>query len=201
MTPAEYIGLAQRTSSTGEVNPELFERLADPGTLSLLAYAMGKFIVAAQTLDHFKKHIFYGKPFQSEVGLPHHHNYEQIVRAIASPQMVKLIHGIIGKATEAGEMMESLTSIFDGSTPDLVNVAEEMGDDQWYDAEVLTSLGMTYEQIWQMNYEKLYARYGHKFSEDAALNRNLVNERAILESHHNPIEQLAAERLMGEDEN
>lgn len=37
------------------------------------------------------------------------------------------------------------------------------------------------EKIWDINIEKLRARYGDKFSSDRAINRDLENERKILE--------------------
>ena len=43
------------------------------------------------------------------------------------------------------------------------------------------TLGVSFEEIQERNIEKLKARYGEKFTDEKAINRNLETERSILE--------------------
>lgn len=89
----------------------------------------------------------------------------------------------LGISSECGEVADALKKhIFYGKELDVVNVAEEIGDICWYLALACNELGMAFEQdILEVNIAKLKARYGDKFSEHAAMHRDLNKERAILE--------------------
>jgi uncharacterized protein YabN with tetrapyrrole methylase and pyrophosphatase domain len=65
-----------------------------------------------------------------------------------------------------------------------VNLAEEMGDLFWYIAVICDALEVSFEDVMERNIAKLKARYGDKFTEHAATNRNLEEERRILETTH-----------------
>jgi len=92
-------------------------------------------------------------------------------------------HGILGIATEAGELLDALKkAIFYGKPLDLVNIKEEIGDAMWYIALICKANGWTFEEIQQQNIAKLKARYPDKFTQDKALNRDLPKEREVLES-------------------
>lgn len=94
----------------------------------------------------------------------------------------RLLHGAIGCGTEAGELLDQVKRhIFYGKDLDAVNVMEECGDLLWYIALTLDSVGYTLEEAMAHNIDKLRARYPKKFTEEAALNRDLVEERKILE--------------------
>lgn len=95
---------------------------------------------------------------------------------------IRLLHGVMGLCTEAGEAQDVLKKwIFYGKEPDLVELGEEMGDTLWYVMEVLNALGVDLEFVMQQNIEKLRTRYPDKFTEDKAINRDLDAERAVLE--------------------
>lgn len=94
---------------------------------------------------------------------------------------MRLLHGIIGIATEAGEMLEALRQGVEDGVFDLTNVAEEVGDNQWYAAAILRALKTNFESIQRTNIAKLRARFPNKFTEFDANNRNLQAERQILE--------------------
>lgn len=52
----------------------------------------------------------------------------------------------------------------------------------WYRLQDLCSaFGFNREEIWLMNIDKLKARYGSVFTEEAAINRDLQNERKVME--------------------
>ena len=101
---------------------------------------------------------------------------------------MELLHAAIGISTEAGEILDAFKKhLIYGKDLDLINVAEELGDVTWYMAIITRYLkniaGATLEDdILRINIEKLTARYPEKFTEDAALKRDLNKERDILES-------------------
>ncbi len=97
----------------------------------------------------------------------------------------RLLHAGIGLSTEAGEFLDALKKhIFYGKELDRVNLAEEMGDLFWYLAIVSDELGVEMSDVMERNIEKLKARYGEKFSEEKAENRDLETERKILEKQN-----------------
>lgn len=109
-------------------------------------------------------------------------NFEAIAQRLGAPENIRLLHAAIGLATEAGEIQDQLKkAIFYGKTLDKVNLEEELGDLFWYIAIMSDALGVPFENIMEKNIAKLKARYGDKFTETAALERNLIAEREILE--------------------
>jgi len=133
-------------------------------------------------LDSIKRAIFYGQGFAFDSGKT----------CIAFPDRVDpedpkraelIIHGLIGAATEVGELLEVLQAVlFNQPTSiDEVNIKEEVGDVFWYFALLASSLGFTFEEAQEANIAKLRARFPNKFTEFDALNRDLSNERKILE--------------------
>lgn len=95
---------------------------------------------------------------------------------------VRLLHAMIGLCTESAEFQDMLKKhIFYGKPVDRPNLIEELGDIMWYIAIASDELGVSLEDIMQKNSDKLKARYGDKFTEDKASNRDLDKERAILE--------------------
>lgn len=134
------------------------------------------------SLDVIKKALFYGKKptidfadFWPTVTLPHS-------EILNESQVIDVIHAIIGKATEAGELLELLLKWLENSGDvDLPNLIEEIGDGQWYDAIAVAAIGTTFEKIQAINIAKLRARFPEKFTEHNAQNRDLFTERKILE--------------------
>ena len=118
-------------------------------------------------------------------------NYIKEVAKLNSPKFnvpsdPDIVHGIIGIGTESGELLDQLKkSIFYGRELDLVNLKEELGDLLWYVALLCHALNCTFEELQTKNIEKLHARYKEKkFSETECENRNLENERGVLEKNH-----------------
>lgn len=94
----------------------------------------------------------------------------------------RLFHSIAGCVTESGELMDQLKKAAAyGKELDETNLKEEYGDLLWYIQVGLDELGCTIEEILQMNINKLRLRYGDKFSNEKANNRNLDQERQVLE--------------------
>ena len=96
----------------------------------------------------------------------------------------RLLHGIIGVSTEAGELLDIIKkALFYGKPIDLINVKEECGDLLWYISLIIKAVDGDYESIMSTNIKKLQTRYPEKFNTEKALNRNLVEERKILEAN------------------
>ena len=85
---------------------------------------------------------------------------------------VETIHGIIGVAGEAGELLDALKkSMFYGHDLDLVNVKEELGDLLWYIAAIIRSEDWTFEDVMAENIAKLKIRYPEQFDSQLAKER------------------------------
>ncbi|MBD3362513.1 hypothetical protein GF362_02230 [Candidatus Dojkabacteria bacterium] len=93
-----------------------------------------------------------------------------------------LLHGSIGISTEAGELLDHMKKhIYQDRDLDVVNIKEELGDIMWYMAIILRALNLDFEEILDLNIQKLRKRYGEEFDEQKALLRDLDEERKILE--------------------
>jgi NTP pyrophosphatase (non-canonical NTP hydrolase) len=93
-----------------------------------------------------------------------------------------LTHAMLGLVTEAAEVADAIKKEYAYGKPvDIVNIKEELGDLMWYVAMALRVTGSSFEEIFQMNINKLRARYPGGFTEEKALNRDINLEREILE--------------------
>jgi NTP pyrophosphatase (non-canonical NTP hydrolase) len=172
--PSEnYIANAMRTISTSWHGGVIAK--------AELIAALSNTIKDLQRLDRLKKALFYGKElndFLRKDRANFFHLYEELI-----PADVQTIHGIIGLATEAGELLEALlNSLLTDKPLDMVNVKEELGDCMWYMAAIAQKNHFNFEQIQNTNIAKLRARFPEKFSETLANNRDLNTERKILEN-------------------
>ena len=96
--------------------------------------------------------------------------------------VARAIHACLGLMSETGEIADALKKhIIYGKALDLINIAEENGDLLWYQALALRAVKVSMEDTMQKNIDKLKKRYGDKFTQAAALNRDLPGERAVLE--------------------
>ena len=113
-------------------------------------------------------------------------NFEAIADRASQKRNVRLLHSAMGLSTEANELVDQMKKvIFYGKELDVTNFIEEVGDALWYLAVACDELGVSFEEVMELNINKLKARYGNKFTEDAALNRDLETERKILEGDGN----------------
>jgi len=151
-----------------------------------LTSVLGACVSYLEDLDKIKKALFYGRSYTNIV--TYGHTLENLPVQIGLTgktiaESTRLIHGIIGIATEAGELLEALLSSIENETElDVVNLCEEVGDTLWYQAAILRVAGTTFEKVGETNIAKLRERFGDKFSEFDANNRDLEAERAILEA-------------------
>jgi NTP pyrophosphatase (non-canonical NTP hydrolase) len=94
----------------------------------------------------------------------------------------RLLHGLMGVCTEAGELQDPLKrELFYGKGLDEINVMEECGDLLWYIALSLDAAGFTMSDAMNKNISKLRRRYPQKFTAEAALDRDHKAERGALE--------------------
>lgn len=185
MNLKEYQKLALRTESI--VDGIEFNQVFVTALLRL-------FSLSGEALDTIKKDVYYKNPKKLE------ENLLKILAAIElNLRMAKqaysnkdnksavkvnprVFHGIIGMATEAGELVEALDkSIENEGVIDPVNVHEEIHDSSWYQAVLHDALNLDWEQGLDNNIHKLQVRYPGKFSTENATNRNLEEERKALE--------------------
>ena len=80
--------------------------------------------------------------------------------------------GLMGLCGEAGEAMDILKKfLFQGHSLNKEHLAKELGDVAWYLAVSADALGFYLEDIFQMNIDKLKARYPDGFDADRSINR------------------------------
>jgi NTP pyrophosphatase (non-canonical NTP hydrolase) len=95
-----------------------------------------------------------------------------------------LLHGGLGVATEAGELLDVLKKHHAYAKEiDHANLREEIGDVLWYLALLARSLGTNLDSIAAINVAKLRKRYPERYNHHHALNRDLTAERAVLENY------------------
>lgn len=140
-------------------------------------------ISALNELDKIKKAMFYGREYPAGAGPTIEAlDIEVTPYGMTMQNGRRLIHSIIGSATESGEKLEALLKAIDNHAElDVTNLVEEVGDGMWYDAALLRSLGLSIEYAQEVNIKKLKARFDGKFTEFMANNRDLDAERKILE--------------------
>lgn len=144
-------------------------------------------ITALKELDYLKKALFYGKKMTPAPSNPLD-SFEVDAEIHMLPEKTRqenidLIHGIIGLATEAGELLEWLyQALYIRGETALYNVGEELGDSMWYISLILGSLDLDQSRVLQVNKSKLESRYPEKFTKNLAEIRDLVKEKQILKN-------------------
>ncbi len=152
------------------------------------AAALQVFVLSGQILDMFKKNVFYGKPIDWERV---NNKFEKIemdagvgvaFREAEVEIDPRIFHALIGAATEATELMQCLIKVLDGKEIDYVNVMEEFGDINWYEAIGCDATGVSFENILTTNIEKLRKRFPDAFTSEKAIERDLDVERNALQT-------------------
>lgn len=89
-----------------------------------------------------------------------------------SKEYPRLLNGLMGLSGEAGEALDVLKKhLFQEHWLDRLHLAKELGDVAWYLAVSADALGFTLEEIFQMNVDKLRARYPDGFDANRSRNR------------------------------
>lgn len=158
------------------------------------------FVAAAENLDALKKSLFYGK-----AGDPQNQpddNFDRLSSVLRTlhpdrDKAINILHGVVGLATEAGELCEAVSKALRGDNLDAINVREEVGDCLWYQALILKACGSDFPATMETNIAKLRARFPNRFTEYDANNRDLSKERGILEGV-SPDDQKAKDRELAD---
>ena len=83
-----------------------------------------------------------------------------------------LINGVLGLCGESGEVADLVKkAVFQVHTLDKEHLDKELGDCLWYIAVAAESLGYDLDDIFQMNVDKLKARYPNGFEAERSLHR------------------------------
>lgn len=84
-----------------------------------------------------------------------------------------IINGILGLSGEVGEFADMIKKwIFHNKTLDITHAKKELGDVMWYIAMICESFGWSFDEIMQMNIDKLKKRYPDGFDTEKANNRS-----------------------------
>jgi NTP pyrophosphatase (non-canonical NTP hydrolase) len=120
--------------------------------------------------------------FIKSVELRESNDFAKIAERFQDHGTIRLVHAMIGMCTESAEIQDQMKKhLMYGKDIDRTNLIEELGDLMWYIGLACSELGVSLEKVMEINNAKLAARYGDVFTEQAALERNLNKERAILE--------------------
>lgn len=83
-----------------------------------------------------------------------------------------LLNGALGLGGESGEVEDIVKkSIFQGHQIDREHVAKELGDVAWYLAVAAAGIDYDLDTIFQLNVDKLWARYPNGFDTEHSLHR------------------------------
>lgn len=154
----------------------------------LLIQALRIFIASGNILDLIKKNVFYGKPIPSEVISDYHDEIYAAVMTVVEHREEdinidpRVFHALVGIATESTELMEALSKAIKSNEIDFINILEEFGDINWYQAIGIDSMDGDFNKILNTNIEKLRKRFPEKFTSEQAIVRNLEEERNTLET-------------------
>ncbi len=168
-----------------------------------LLEVMTIFVMAGNMLDALKKNIFYGKEINETDWDSNLENIKDVIggrlleadtKSIIDPEPLsldpRLFHALIGIATESTELIEAIQKALHNDVDiDHVNVQEELGDLNWYQAIAIDASDADWDAILDTNIAKLKHRYPEKFTADRAINRDLDTERQILERNHQVIDR------------
>jgi NTP pyrophosphatase (non-canonical NTP hydrolase) len=187
MTPDQFVIDAVRTESRIEkvtINSNVYVNV------------VAAMIALGSILDQIKKNTFYKKPFdvlklkqltsEAQVAvskLGHDIHIGNFPKASSERDVAvntRYFHAVVGIATEAVELLQALD--LNSNELDEVNLLEEFGDLNWYQAIGIDEANGNFEEVLNKVIAKLRVRFPDKFNSEQAINRDLVKEREVLES-------------------
>lgn len=116
-----------------------------------------RYVEMARAIDTYKKAAFYGRNINT---------FPVPVTPLDRKDVpFQLIHGVLGIAGEAGEVVELLLNAIEtGNVPE--EFPEELGDVLWYLAVASRAVGSSLEEVGKGNNKKLADRWGSKPKND-----------------------------------
>lgn len=92
----------------------------------------------------------------------------QAILAALTPEKAQLLHGAVGIAGEAGELLDAVKkNTIHGKELDRTNAIEELGDLEFYLEAVRQVLDVSRAEVLEANYKKLGVRYASGTYSDA----------------------------------
>lgn len=199
--PAEPVVL-QSTNQLFTVDALSTESIASDFTVNKATFiaSIQAAVAASQLLDQIKRVVFYRTEFD-RAKVEH---YAEMLRENAAylsqttdwmlegPREAlqvdtRIAHGVIGTATEAGELLEALLEVLETGNMDSVNLKEEIGDVQWYQHILANAAGTDIDTCLAAVVKKLKdkkkGRYADGYTDKAAVQRDTDSEREILEKN------------------
>lgn len=178
MLPSEYSELA--LSVEKEPDEENLGRLKSraPFVISL----MQEMSSLAARADAMKRYIYYkDDESNASLGFASLPCNERMGEKLAA--LGRDMHAVIGLISEIGEVCDAvLDHVYRGRDLDTVNIGEECGDLCWYVNLLATCQGVTLDSVLSTNINKLTKkRFKNGYSDEAAVSRDLVEEREALE--------------------
>ena len=102
-------------------------------------------------------------------------DYQRLAMTTLNPALDKkdvLINSVMGLCGESGEAIDIVKKwLAQGHELDRARLAKELGDVAWYLAVAAHSIGYDLDTIFQMNVDKLEARYPNGFEAERSLHR------------------------------
>lgn len=161
ITSSNYSSVALRTESPA----------FHPTNSLELTNALHTLVRVGKHLDSFKRQMFYGSPQGISEDRPIKLSLEQI----------RVLHGILGLATETAELAEVfMESLNDQTKMNITLIKEELGDIQWYVALISDASALLMNDVLATNIAKLSCRYPERFDAQRAVQRDLDAEHSIL---------------------
>ncbi len=102
--------------------------------------------------------------------------YQQKALTTASDQHNELFHRVLGLVGEAGEVAEKIKKVVRDHGSDISklnkeDITKELGDTLWYLATLADYLGISLEEVAQLNIDKLAYRKKHDLIRGSGDNR------------------------------
>lgn len=89
-----------------------------------------------------------------------------------TPKEAAILDWTLGIAGEAGEIIDEVQHvIYHGQDRDIMELAKEIGDCFWYLTALCAELGISIEDILELNVAKLDYRHGGYFTYDTSVNK------------------------------
>lgn len=166
-----YLNDSARTASGGAFHTEIVP-------LDLLLNAIRKRLDTNANVDGCKKSLFYGRDLSDRLEDLKQQSFDG--DGFAYTVDPDYVHAILGIDTEAAELQEQLfTALVYGTEINRAKLIDEAGDLLWYLAHLFRKLGVTFEEVADLNLEKLRRRFPVKFEAELALNRDMRREDEV----------------------